>query len=168
MQLGIRNDEAAAKAEAAGLTVIKNRCPKIEYGRLGGELSWSGVNTRHHLEPPRAAARMTDDRAAASRGRRSTSTSYGFETRAVHAGAPPDPVTGAAQHADLPDDLLCLRGCRPRRRRCSTCQNFGYIYSRITNPTVSALEERVAAWRAAAPPSPPPRATPRSCSRSTR
>ena len=45
MQLGIRNDNAAACAEAAGLTVIMDRCPKIEYGRLFGELSWSGVNS---------------------------------------------------------------------------------------------------------------------------
>ncbi len=46
MQLGVRNDEAAAKAEAAGLTVIMNRCPKIEWGRLHGELSWGGINSR--------------------------------------------------------------------------------------------------------------------------
>lgn len=46
MQLGVRNDEAAKRAEAAGLKVIMNRCPKIEYGRLFGELSWSGVNSR--------------------------------------------------------------------------------------------------------------------------
>jgi predicted CoA-binding protein len=46
MQLGVRNDAAAARAEKAGLTVIMNRCPKIEYGRLFGELSWSGVNSR--------------------------------------------------------------------------------------------------------------------------
>ena len=46
MQLGVRNDEAAGKAEAAGLTVIMNRCPKIEYGRLHGELSWGGFNSR--------------------------------------------------------------------------------------------------------------------------
>src|ERR1700686_4941706 len=45
MQLGIRNDEAAAVGEAAGIEVIMNRCPKIEFGRLGGELSWSGVNS---------------------------------------------------------------------------------------------------------------------------
>jgi hypothetical protein len=46
MQLGVRNDEAAATAEAAGLTVVMNRCPKIEYGRLSGEIGWSGVNSR--------------------------------------------------------------------------------------------------------------------------
>jgi hypothetical protein len=46
MQLSVRHDEAAAKAEAAGLTVIMNRCPKIEYGRLSGEISWQGVNSR--------------------------------------------------------------------------------------------------------------------------
>ncbi len=46
MQLGVRDDAAAARAEAAGLTVIMNRCPKIEFGRLSGELGWSGVNTR--------------------------------------------------------------------------------------------------------------------------
>jgi len=46
MQLSVRHDGAAAKAEAAGLTVIMNRCPKIEYGRLSGEISWQGVNSR--------------------------------------------------------------------------------------------------------------------------
>jgi len=46
MQLGVRHDEAAARAEAEGLTVIQNRCPKIEYGRLSGEISWAGVNSR--------------------------------------------------------------------------------------------------------------------------
>jgi uncharacterized protein len=45
MQLGVRNEEAAAEAEAAGLKVVMNRCPKIEYGRLSGEISWAGVNS---------------------------------------------------------------------------------------------------------------------------
>ena len=46
MQLGIRNDEAAALAEANGMKVVMNRCPKIEYGRLSSEIAWLGVNTR--------------------------------------------------------------------------------------------------------------------------
>jgi predicted CoA-binding protein len=46
MQLTIRNDEAAAKAEAAGITVVMDRCTKIEYGRLVGENSWAGINSR--------------------------------------------------------------------------------------------------------------------------
>jgi predicted CoA-binding protein len=46
MQLSIRNDEAAALAEANGMKVVMNRCPKIEYGRLSSEISWIGVNSR--------------------------------------------------------------------------------------------------------------------------
>jgi predicted CoA-binding protein len=46
MQLGVRNDAAAALAEANGLDVVMNRCPKIEYGRLSSEISWMGVNSR--------------------------------------------------------------------------------------------------------------------------
>jgi predicted CoA-binding protein len=46
MQLGVRSDEAAAVAEANGMKVVMNRCPKIEYGRLSSEIAWMGVNTR--------------------------------------------------------------------------------------------------------------------------
>ena len=46
MQLGVENEEAAARAEAAGMTVVMNRCPKIEYGRMSREIGWAGVNTR--------------------------------------------------------------------------------------------------------------------------
>jgi predicted CoA-binding protein len=54
MQLGVRNDEAARLAEGAGLKVVMNRCPKIEYGRLSSEISWMGVNSRT-LSSKRAA-----------------------------------------------------------------------------------------------------------------
>jgi predicted CoA-binding protein len=45
MQLGLRDEAAAARAEAAGVTVVMDRCPKIEYGRLCGENSWAGINS---------------------------------------------------------------------------------------------------------------------------
>lgn len=46
MQLTVRNNAAALRAEARGVQVIMNRCPKIEFGRLSGEIGWSGVNSR--------------------------------------------------------------------------------------------------------------------------
>jgi predicted CoA-binding protein len=46
LQFGIRHDEAARRAEEAGLKVVMDRCPKIEYGRLSSEISWIGVNSR--------------------------------------------------------------------------------------------------------------------------
>lgn len=45
-QLTVRNDDAAKLAEKAGMKVVMNRCPKIEYGRLSSEISWLGVNSR--------------------------------------------------------------------------------------------------------------------------
>jgi predicted CoA-binding protein len=46
MQIGVRNEGAAARARAAGLSVVQDRCVKIEHGRLFGGLNWVGVNTR--------------------------------------------------------------------------------------------------------------------------
>lgn len=46
MQLTVRDDAAASKAEAAGIKVVMDRCPKIEYGRLSSEIGWIGVNSR--------------------------------------------------------------------------------------------------------------------------
>lgn len=73
MQLGIRNMEAAKIAEDAGLKVVMDRCPKIEYGRLSSEISWIGVNSRT-LSSKRAKVmgkgvqRMSLDRATVSGG----------------------------------------------------------------------------------------------------
>ena len=46
MQLGVHNKAARARAEAAGLEVVENRCVKIEHGRFFGGLGWAGVNTK--------------------------------------------------------------------------------------------------------------------------
>jgi len=45
-QLGVKNEEAAALARAAGMETVVDRCVKIEHGRLFGGLNWVGVNTR--------------------------------------------------------------------------------------------------------------------------
>jgi O-acetylhomoserine (thiol)-lyase len=140
MQLGIRNDEAATRAEAAGIEVIMNRCPKIEFGRLGGELSWSGVNSGiiHNRAPQPPTERKSKPRTMPAHN-----ISYGFETRAVHAGAAPDPTTGARitpifqTAAYVFDDV-------DHAASLFNLHNFGYIYARLTNPTVAVLEERVA------------------------
>lgn len=46
MQLTVRHDEAARRAEAAGIKVVMDRCPKIEYARLSREIGWNGVNSK--------------------------------------------------------------------------------------------------------------------------
>ena len=46
MQLGVRDEAAAERARAQGVEVVMNRCPKIEWGRLSGEIGWNGVNSR--------------------------------------------------------------------------------------------------------------------------
>ncbi|HIJ62940.1 MAG TPA: O-acetylhomoserine aminocarboxypropyltransferase [Rhodospirillaceae bacterium] len=140
MQLGVRHDQAAAKAEAAGLEVVMDRCPKIEFGRLGGELSWSGVNTGLILNHPPAAP---TDRHRPERPLPPRNLDYGFETRAIHAGAAPDPTTGARitpiyqTSSYVFDDV-------DQAASLFNLHNFGHVYSRLSNPTVAVLEERVA------------------------
>jgi O-acetylhomoserine (thiol)-lyase len=140
MQLGIRNDEAAVAGEAAGIEVIMNRCPKIEFGRLGGELSWSGVNSGiiQSRAPVAPRPRRVKERPAASHN-----LSYGFETRAIHAGAAPDPTTGA-RSTPIYQTTAYVFDDVDHAASLFNLHNFGYIYSRLTNPTVAVLEERVA------------------------
>lgn len=67
MQLGVRNDVAATEAESAGLEVVMHRCPKIEYGRLSGEIGWAGINSgritsqRPKLSPNGVQSHLIDD-----------------------------------------------------------------------------------------------------------
>ena len=140
MQLGIRNDEAAEKAEEGGLEVIMNRCPKIEFGRLGGELSWSGVNS--YIIRNRAAE-APNARAKRELPPPSHNLAYGFETRAIHAGAQPDPTTGARSTPIFQTTSYVFNDV-DHAASLFNLHNFGYIYSRLTNPTVSVLEERLA------------------------
>jgi O-acetylhomoserine (thiol)-lyase len=139
-QLSVRNDEAAAKAEAAGLEVIMDRCPKIEFSRFGGELSWSGVNSgiirNRAPEPP-------NDRPGRNRPLPPKNLEYGFATRTVHAGAAPDPTTGA-RGTPIYQTTSFVFDDVDHAASLFNLHNFGHVYTRLSNPTVAVLEERVA------------------------
>ncbi len=139
-QLGVRNDAAAVVGIAAGLDVVMNRCPKIEFSRLGGELSWSGVNTgivrNRPPEPP--LARLPKGRKSAAKN-----ATYGFETMAVHAGAAPDPTTGARATPIFQTTAYVFQDA-DHAASLFNLHDFGHIYNRLSNPTVAVLEERVA------------------------
>jgi len=70
-------------------------------------------------------------------------TSYGFDTLQIHAGARPDPATGARQVPIYPTTAYVFRDAE-HAAALFNLQEVGYIYSRLTNPTVAALQERVA------------------------
>ena len=86
MQLTVRNDEAARLAEANGIKVVMNRCPKIEYGRLSSEIAWMGVNTRTISAkkaplPARGIQRLSLDRATMAGGTTDAATRAQSEIR---------------------------------------------------------------------------------------
>ena len=110
MQLGVRNDEAAALAEANGLKVVMNRCPKIEYGRLSSEIGWMGVNSRtltskraqiwrrhaaHVAQPRHHAGRPTNAAAAARSHARTTRIERRYLTGTSVCPCVPEPSPGA-------------------------------------------------------------------------
>ncbi|MCA3300960.1 MAG: O-acetylhomoserine aminocarboxypropyltransferase [Roseomonas sp.] len=139
-QLGVRHDGAAAKAEAAGLEVIMDRCPKIEFSRFGGELSWSGVNSgliRNRAPEPPA------DRRRKNRPLPPRNLDYGFATRSIHAGAAPDPTTGA-RGTPIYQTTSFVFDDVDHAASLFNLHNFGHVYTRLSNPTVAVLEERVA------------------------
>jgi O-acetylhomoserine (thiol)-lyase len=72
---------------------------------------------------------------------------FGFETRMIHAGAPPEPITGARQVPIYQNTSYVFHDV-DHAASLFNLQTFGFIYSRLTNPTVAALEERIASLEA--------------------
>ena len=70
-------------------------------------------------------------------------SAFGFETRMIHAGTQPEPVTGARQTPIFQNTSYVFHDA-DHAASLFNLQTFGFIYSRLTNPTVSALEERIA------------------------
>ena len=120
MQLGVRNDKAAETAEKAGLKVVMNRCPKIEFSRLYGELSWHGFDSNVISSKRRAVGTPSADKAANPMA--SPRQPAGFETRAIHLPAhrrtrPPGP---ALRQSTKPPPMCSRTRIMPPR--FSTCR----------------------------------------------
>lgn len=135
MQLGVYNPQAAEKAQAAGVDVVMNRCPKIEFSRLFGELGWHGFNS----------GVISSKRA---RDTAPTSTFTGFETKAIHAGSRPDPATGA-RSTPIFQTTSYVFDDADHAASLFNLQTFGNIYSRLSNPTTAVLEEKIASLEGA-------------------
>lgn len=142
MQLGVRHEEGAEKAEKAGLKVVMNRCPKIEFSRLYGELSWHGFNSKVISSKRRAVGRAGNTKQDTGEGKQPKGGA-GFETRAIHAGAAPDPTTGARSTPIYQTTAYVFEDA-DHAASLFNLQTFGNIYGRLSNPTTAVLEERIA------------------------
>ena len=124
------------RASAAGLDVVMDRCVKIEHARILGGLNWAGVNTGVISSRRPAPARMDPDAHARP--------PFGFDTLCLHAGQIPDAATGA-RALPIYQTTSFVFDSADHAASLFNLQTFGNVYSRISNPTVAALEERVAA-----------------------
>lgn len=171
MQLGVRNAEATEKAEKLGIKVVQDRCPKIEFSRLFGELGWHGFNSgvisskRRPVgiassgDKKQANTSSSSAKDAAPVGDKDKTSDgapapapakklpdivfRGFDTRAIHAGASPDPTTGA-RSTPIFQTTAYVFDDADHAASLFNLQTFGNIYSRLSNPTTAVLEERLA------------------------
>jgi O-acetylhomoserine (thiol)-lyase len=142
MQLGVRNDAAAKRATEAGLRVVMDRCPKIEYSRLFRELGQHGFDSKV-ISSRRRPMGKPDARQNEDSKDQDKPTFTGFETRAIHAGAAPDPSSGARVTPIVQNTSYVFEDV-DHAASLFNLSTFGNIYSRLSSPTVAALEERLA------------------------
>ena len=95
LQLGVVNHETRQVAEEHGLNVIMDRCPKIEFARLFGELGWLGFDTQVISSKKKSRPTINMTKNEPTQGNGMQPTFRGFDTKCIHAGASPCPTTGA-------------------------------------------------------------------------
>lgn len=137
MQFSVINREAEKLAKEKGLDVIMDRCPKVEYSRLCGDLGLHGFNSRV-ISSRRGEGVNTGGSAI-----QGSEQVYGFETLAIHAGSRPDPTTGARATPIYQTTAFVFEDV-DHAASLFNLQTFGNIYARLSNPTTSVLEERIA------------------------
>lgn len=139
MQIGIQNEEAYNLAEDSGLSVIQNRCTKIEHSRLSGLLGlggfYSGFISSHRAPVPQAP------QPARNGGLFKTTN---LDTLAVHAGTRPDGATGSRVSA-IHQTTAFVFDDSDHAAGLYNLQEPGNIYGRLSNPTTASLEQRLAA-----------------------
>ena len=138
MQIGICCEEAASIAEAAGLTVIMNRCPKIEHSRLSGLLGNGGF-----VSGLLSARRQTVPNPPRPLRNGGYIESNNPETLAVHAGTRPDGATGA-RITPLYQTASFTFDDADHAASLYDLQEPGNVYGRLSNPTTAALEQKIA------------------------
>eukprot|EP00750_Incisomonas_marina_P010508 INCI16281.1.p1 GENE.INCI16281.1~~INCI16281.1.p1 ORF type:complete len:564 (-),score=106.74 INCI16281.1:52-1743(-) len=133
LQLGIVSNEAEEIARLAGLNVVMDRCPKIEFSRLFGELGWHGFNSE-----------VISSRRIGSKPQAAQSLNFsGFDTKAIHAGARPCASTGARATPIFQTSSFVFEDA-DHAASLFNLQTFGNVYARLSNPTTAVLEERLA------------------------
>ncbi|MDC3234693.1 aminotransferase class I/II-fold pyridoxal phosphate-dependent enzyme [Candidatus Puniceispirillum sp.] len=143
MQIGIESEEAAIIAEAAGIKVIMNRCPKIEHSRLSGLLGNGGF-----VSGLLSARRQTVPKPPVPVRNGGYIESNSPETLAVHAGTRPDGATGA-RITPLYQTASFTFDDADHAASLYDLQEPGNVYGRLSNPTTAALEQKIAALEGA-------------------
>ena len=139
LQQKVISNEAREIAEAGGLEVVMDICPKIEHSRLNGLLGVHGFDSRvltsrrRKVMPPKPAPRDAG-----------LSHSKHIETLSIHAGTAPDPVSGA-RVTPIYQNTSFVFDDAEHASGLFNLQLPGNIYGRLSNPTTAALEQRIAA-----------------------
>tara|TARA_B110000003_G_C16624774_1_gene524471 strand:- start:79 stop:1878 length:1800 start_codon:yes stop_codon:yes gene_type:complete len=139
MQLGIINEEVVKLGEKANIKVIFDKCPKMEHTKLSGALGLAGFNS--NLISSKRTITKSPPVALRNGG---VVKSNELETLAIHAGTRPDSATGS-RSMPIYQTSSYVFDDTDHAASLFNLQEPGNIYSRLSNPTISALEQRISA-----------------------